>query len=244
MTGRQKWVRFSTALGTLLLASCSPQATALPDPGAAVPFAKPLSILPIKFERDSNCQPLKGYVPPAPGTEFIYLRSDGGRSRRLITAKDSKSAAFAYKMENAERPLPPQEVDFGFLVSEGRLSRNRSISYGTSSSEFIPQLQLGDDAVIPTMETSRINGKEMTIEAPTFVRYETCGTAWIQSGPEEVKVFRVSRGRRVSSDGTDRIIRTVNTYYLSPRLGFPVIFDDGEATVLREIVANTHASPS
>jgi hypothetical protein len=222
-----------------LLSACAASGPPAPvDPLAPDELSRPLDRLAPQFVAGRACAPLAAYVAPPAGTRFEYRRPDGSRSTRTITASRGDEVEFAFQVAGAEHALPPRAVLAGFMLARSGPESGRGLEYERNPVDVLRTLQPGQVATIPTAETSTLAGRRLTLSLPTLVRYEACGDVMVAGQTHPVRVYRVSRGRRVldRATGTDRVLRSQATYYLSATAGFPLIFQDQAITVADRIV--------
>lgn len=237
MTARGRG-RVGIAAAVSLLSACgAPKAVQPVDPLTGAELATPLAVFAPQFERAPTCSPLTVYRPPPVGTRIDYRRDSGSRSSRTITAAAGDTVTFVYRESGAKEPLPPRPVGAGFMLTAGAITPNRRLTYAADPLSVLRTLQPGQVVIIPTEERSSVKKSALALSLPTVVRYEACGDVAVDGHRHFVRVYRVSRGRRVldRAHHADRILRSESTYYLADDLGFPLIFQDRAITVAERI---------
>lgn len=226
------------AMTALLLANCAPGGGAVDSVDDA--FAAPMQS-PVGFSPVATCTPLGVYTSPKVGTTFRYRRADGGVSNRRIVSVDGADITYEYHLQGATEPLPPQELSLGFLVIGG--TPNRTVTYTVDPAQALRRLEPGQTVTLPTTEISVIKGDRRSLDSPTLVKFDGCGSVSVGGRSEDVRVYRVSRARRLKApNGVDRIVRTETGYYLSAAHGFPLGYQDDSLTMIEAILV-PHQDP-
>lgn len=194
---------------------------------------------PKEFSQTRDCKPHGQYNAPVMETRYVYRRHDGSFSQRQIMSTDQGIVGFRYQdlSKEEQKPLPTRHAIAGLLVTYVEPGSPRRIAYEGDPVREISRLGFGQTLRIPTVETSKLNGRDRRVAFPTTVTYRMCGDLEVAGERMPVRVYSIGSARRViDRKNVDHVRQGVVTYYLSDQTGYPLVIQDETTTVVDRIL--------